>query len=64
MSLPLCHGVSQVSAIVPATVPAVATRFPGASGAVAWRLFKTGKSVKDAVSLFAASFSGFDPGFV
>ena len=63
MSLPLCHGVSQLSAIVPASVPGDAARFPGASGAVAGMLLATSSSVKDSTSLSAASFSGFIPGF-
>ena len=63
MSLPLSQGVSQLSAIVPVTVPGDAARFPGASGAVAARLLVTVVSASDTASLFAASLIGLLPGF-
>ena len=61
MALPLSQGVSQVSAISAATVPAAA-RFTGAAGAVAARLFVTGSSVRATASLLAASLMGFIDG--
>ena len=63
IGLPLCHGVSHNSNIVPAATLVYAPRFTGASGALGASKFSTGKSVKDAVSLPAASFSGFVEGF-
>ena len=64
MASPLCHGVSHVSAIVSATVPAVAVRLPGASGAVAARLLVTAWSVNAAAGLLLRSWMGFDDGTV
>ena len=59
MALPLSQGVSHVSSIVPVSVPGDAARLPGASGAVAARLFVTASSVKAAASLLDASWMGF-----
>ena len=44
-------------------VSASATRFPGASGAVAARVLLTASPVKDAASLPASSWIGPVPGF-
>ena len=63
IALPLSHGTVQVSVTLSACV-AVATRLPGASGAVAARLLVTVVSASDAASLFAASLIGLFAGFV
>ena len=64
MASPLSQGVSQLSAIVPVTVPGDAARLPGASGAVAARLLVTASSVRAAASLPAMSWMGFNVGTV